>query len=1004
MKHRFPILLTMCILMVIGVALVPRLDISNEPLPRQGRTWQIYYSWPGASAKVIEQNVTSRIEGLCSSVNGVESVESYSRFGSGNVDVTLKEKASVASVKFEIASLLRQVRNKLPKGCSYPDLVGGEVVTGMKNDEKVKNILSYNVNADMPDREIEARLKRELIPLLKRIDGVYADAYCYDGVYMEISYNAEMLSLYGLTASELDEAITSYIGSENIVGDVMHVDENGERSRISLFLKQQGKSLEAMPVKNIDGKVVYLNNLATFEVKNVKPNNYFRINGMNTMYLNVMMEADLNMVSVSKQVKETIEEFEKKSKVYLFTKTYDRATEEMTEFDKLTTRSAMAVAILLVFVYFSKRNWKYLAIISLTLLANILMAVICYWMFDIRLHPLSIAGITVSLGLIIDSTIVMVDHYSYHHDHKAFWGILGAMLTTIGSLIIIIWLPDFLKDKLYDFSWMVIINLGIAIIVAAVFAPTLVDACGYTSLQHGRVRNFRMIHGWCRFYRGYMRIAQHRFLRFPLLLLVAGLFAFSLKQFVGTIDSNTYNPPEEDKVLHIRADMPVWGNAQDLNDKVLIVEAFLSKFKEIKRFQSYVNGGEAKIDVEFKPEYVKTAFPYTLENRVVSRLITIGGADWSTYGVSKRGFSNSLNLQYRSDGIEISGYDYDRLYRYAEDMVKKMSANPRVQDIVIETPLVRDEQDEFYMDYDFKMLAMDSIDIGEVHNALQSLLSESSVGYSEAIPYMVNLRSESMDKFDLWQLQNSYIKVRGRDLRVADVMKIERRKAKNCIPKKNQEYTLRVAFNMLGSWSYSSKYIKNITDEYNAKFPVGFRCINDSYGWYDDTGTQYWLVGLVVVIIFFICSIMFESLYKAFIVIMLIPVSMIGMFLTYHYGKVEFGTGGFAAMVLLCGLTVNAGIYLLNEYRSCSNNYIRAYNHKIIPILLTVASTILGLLPFLIDGPSEDFWFSFAVGSISGLIFSVVALVFVMPMLMKSDKRMSVDRVVKNDEPLQVEE
>ena len=105
MKHRFPILLTMCILMVIGVALVPRLDISNEPLPRQGRTLQIYYSWPGASAKVIEQNVTSRIEGLCSSVNGVESVESYSWFGSGNVNVTLKEKASVASVMPSVESI-----------------------------------------------------------------------------------------------------------------------------------------------------------------------------------------------------------------------------------------------------------------------------------------------------------------------------------------------------------------------------------------------------------------------------------------------------------------------------------------------------------------------------------------------------------------------------------------------------------------------------------------------------------------------------------------------------------------------------------------------------------------------------------------------------------------------------------------------------------------------------------------------------------------------------------
>lgn len=62
MKHSFSIILTMCILMIIGIALIPRLDISNKPRPRQGKTLNVTYSWSGASAKVIEQNVTSRIE------------------------------------------------------------------------------------------------------------------------------------------------------------------------------------------------------------------------------------------------------------------------------------------------------------------------------------------------------------------------------------------------------------------------------------------------------------------------------------------------------------------------------------------------------------------------------------------------------------------------------------------------------------------------------------------------------------------------------------------------------------------------------------------------------------------------------------------------------------------------------------------------------------------------------------------------------------------------------
>lgn len=139
MKHSFSILLTMCILMVIGVALASRLDISNKPAPRQGKSLTISYSWPRASANVVEQNVTSRIEGLVSSVRGVESVSSVSYFGSGNVTVRLKKNASVSSVKFEIASLLRQIKDKLPKGVSYPDLSGGEVVTGRSE----KPILQY---------------------------------------------------------------------------------------------------------------------------------------------------------------------------------------------------------------------------------------------------------------------------------------------------------------------------------------------------------------------------------------------------------------------------------------------------------------------------------------------------------------------------------------------------------------------------------------------------------------------------------------------------------------------------------------------------------------------------------------------------------------------------------------------------------------------------------------------------------------------------------------------
>ena len=114
----------------------------------------------------------------------------------------------------------------------------------------------------------------------------------------------------------------------------------------------------------------------------------------------------------------------------------------------------------------------------------------------------------------------------------------------------------------------------------------------------------------------------------------------------------------------------------------------------------------------------------------------------------------------------------------------------------------------------------------------------------------------------------------------------------------------------------------------------------------------------------------------------------------------RFDQGGFAAFVLLCGIVVNAGIYLINELDNCRATsskrgvrlYLMAYNHKIVPIMLTILSTILGLVPFLHDGPEEVFWFAFAVAAMSGTLFSLVALIIYLPIFMPMEGRKSKEK------------
>ena len=125
-----------------------------------------------------------------------------------------------------------------------------------------------------------------------------------------------------------------------------------------------------------------------------------------------------------------------------------------------------------------------------------------------------------------------------------------------------------------------------------------------------------------------------------------------------------------------------------------------------------------------------------------------------------------------------------------------------------------------------------------------------------------------------------------------------------------------------------------------------------------------------------------------------IPISLIGLFLTYYLFEVRVDEGCFAAMILLSGITVNASIYIINDYnnvakschRSKMGTYKKAFNSKITSIMLTVLSTVLGFVPFLV-GAREGFWYPMAMGTIGGLVMSLAGIYFFLPLFMGIGRR-----------------
>ncbi|MDE5612351.1 MAG: efflux RND transporter permease subunit, partial [Odoribacter sp.] len=693
----FSLILIMIVLMVIGGALIPLLRIAYQPTPEQGRRLTISYYWPGASQRVIEQEITSKVEGVVSSVVGVGKTSSVSSQGSGSVTAVLKEKANVSSVRFEISSLLTQIPGKLPDGAGSLYLQGGNVAGGLKRNSQL--VLSYIINADMDPAEIKDYVERNIKPFLTQID--YVRDVSVGGampLYLDIEYDPLELQGYGLAPDVIVSGLQNFLGRRSIVGDVERIDRDGNKTRITLLLEteQLGSDIGKTPLTTVDGKIVYLSDIARFDYKKRQETSFYRINGLNTIYLNISADTETSIIKASAELRKQMEKIQANlTEGFYVTLTNDAAKEVRGELVKLIKRTLLSLVILFLFVWIVSRSGRYLSVIAVSLFANVLIAVIFYYLFDVELNLISLAGVAVSFGIMIDTVIVMTDHYNYYHDRSAFIAILAALLTTIGSLVIVFFMPDYVKGALNHFSMIIIINLVVALFVALFFVPAIIERNG---LCRHRVKKshcrLRRIARWNRFYSRYIVFTQRRkwvyvvifvvAFGIPLHLLPARLgkndyyhrpgerqeatwyenaynktiggnfyqgtlrkplekmLGGTLRLFSSIQSSRTFSQRERDVKLYISARLTEGDEAVALNQKMWEMDRFLSRFKEIKRFVTRVNGKTGSIEVEFADEHKHGAFPFQLESQVIREALLIGGVDWTTSGVSERGFTNSL--------------------------------------------------------------------------------------------------------------------------------------------------------------------------------------------------------------------------------------------------------------------------------------------------------------------------------------------------------------------------
>ncbi|MCZ2528595.1 efflux RND transporter permease subunit [Bacteroides fragilis] len=1041
----FTLIVAFICVALIGLALIPLLPVKLNP-SRTLPGFTVQFSMPGTSSRVVEIEATSKLEAMLARIKGIKNIYSTSDNGSGSITIELDKYADIDAVRFEASTIIRQTWPQLPDGVSYP------YIRMKRPDENASRpFMSFTLNAPSTPILIQQYADEHIKTRLAQIQGIYKiDLSGATPMEWVLEYDSEQLRRLGITLSDIQQAVSRYYLKE-FLGTYNVESSTGGKEWIRLALmpetKDEGFDASRIRVKSAEGKLISLDELVTVSHMEEAPQSYYRINGLNSIYLSITAEETANQLQLSKQVKEEMEAIQKVLPTgYEIHTSYDATEFIHEELNKIYLRTGLTVLILLFFVLIITLNPRYLFLIVVSLSINIAVAVIFYYLFGLEMQLYSLAGITVSLNLVIDNTIVMTDHILHRRNLKAFMSILAATLTTMGALVIIFFLDEKIRLNLQDFAAVVIINLAVSLFVALFFVPALIEKIGLKKRKRRRTQSrFFLLRAslprritvyFTRFY-GWMirKLCRWRVAVCILLILLFGLPVFmlpdkvegegratewynktlgsstykekikpivdkalggSLRLFIQKVYNGSYFTRNEEVVLYVYANLPNGSTLEQMNELIKKMEIYLSQFKEIKQFQTSVyNARRGNINIYFTKEHQNSGFPYTLKANIISKALQLGGGSWGVYGLQDQGFSNDVREGAGSFQVKMYGYNYDELYEWAEKLKAKLLTHRRIKEVIINSYFSywKDDYQEFYFNLNRERMAQENINANILFSTIRPIYGKNmEIGsvVAENGSEKIKLSSKQSQEYDIWAMQYFPYGTDDKQYKLSELATMEKGQMPQQVAKENQQYRLCLQYEYIGSGEQGNKILKRDLEEFNKELPMGYTAQSEreSWGWGKKDNKQYLLLLVVIAIIFFTTSILFNSLKQPLAIIFIIPVSYIGVFLTFYWFKLNFDQGGFASFVLLCGITVNASIYILNEYNairrrhprmSALRAYTKAWNAKILPIFLTVVSTILGFIPFMVGTDKEAFWFPLAAGTIGGLVMSIIGIFFFLP-------------------------
>jgi HAE1 family hydrophobic/amphiphilic exporter-1 len=986
-------------------------------------------SYENASSQEVETLITKVIEEACGTVKGVRRIHSVSKEGISIVTVEFQWGVDMNFASLNLREKVDLVKTKLPREAEEPRIE--------KFNPFALPVMVLSLSGNRPPQELLKIAKRPVAELLEKVNGVAAVSVT-GGLEREIQVEldqsklahhqvpilqaAEALSRSNITypAGTIKDNVYEYVvrvmGAFLVPREIEDVVVKVDRDRVlpsalsSRMPASNHRSKEGER-RDTNQPQVLMGSLGTVKDGLKERSSYARYDGRENVSLAILKQGDAHIVEVAEAAKHKLEDIQKKLPQGISLKVvYDQSIFIKAGLRKMFQESLLGAVLAFIVLLLFLGNSRDALLVSASIPTSVFATFIFMNMQGITLNTISMTGLAVGIGLIVDAAIVVVENITRHKEagktaiEAAIIGtkeMMGAV-TSSSATVVVVFLPlvfvlGIIGQVFRDLSWAIVYTHLAAWVVAFTLIPMLAGWLYHKASKRPAWSAPLMKNA------GKLNVHYTRILRWSLdhpgKLLTYTTIAWVVSVAFLFFIPKTLFPKIDQGQFLMQIALPVGTRLDITNQTVQQIEDVLQKVPEVEHRMVTVGSiaqeglqpmgvNEAQIVVDLKDRRKRSSdgVIQVIKNKMEG--MNLGGAKvvFREAGGAFAGFGG--------DGspivVEIKGYDLNVLQKVSQRVINELQEVSGVYNTATSLNL---NSPEVGIDVDRERAAAYSLSISDLAKTLSTAVQGKVVSKfrEEGKEIDIRLRLAEADRNDIKSLHGLLIhSPLELDIPLEAVAAIKPRMGPAEILHYDQQRTVLVT---AGLFKKSIDEIKpkldKILEKIRHDFPDNtFDLTGEAAQVADSFNSLKQILILSLLLVYMIMAAQFESLWKPFLIMLTIPLALIGLgpvlILTGHSLSAMAGMG----MVLLCGIVVNNGIVLIDFVnhregtKPLKEVLIDACHVRTRPILMTAATNILGMLPIALGlGREAKMQAPMAVVICFGLFISTMLTLVFLPTL-----------------------